>query len=90
MDPINWIIAFLTVKVQPLGVAGQIIPWNFPLPVAHGRCPAIATSNTVVFETRGKHPLTLALKLAGDHTGSRSAGVVNIIIPERAPWCRPG
>ncbi len=56
--------AFPNRKAVPLGVAGQIIPWNFPLLMAAWKiAPAIATGNTVVLKTAETTPLT-ALKLA--------------------------
>jgi aldehyde dehydrogenase (NAD+) len=43
--------AFPNRKPQPLGVAGQIIPWNFPLLMAAWKiAPALATGNTVVLK----------------------------------------
>jgi hypothetical protein len=40
---------------EPIGVAGQIIPWNFPL-LMFG--PALATGNTIVLKTSEQTPLT--------------------------------
>jgi len=43
--------AFPNKKTEPLGVAGQIIPWNFPLLMAAWKiAPALATGNTVVLK----------------------------------------
>ena len=43
--------AFPSKNVHPLGVAGQIIPWNFPLLMAAWKiAPALATGNTVVLK----------------------------------------
>eukprot|EP00877_Chromochloris_zofingiensis_P013807 jgi/Chrzof1/8680/Cz03g20090.t1 len=48
---------------EPLGVIGQIIPWNFPLLMAAWKlAPALACGNTVVLKTAEQTPLT-ALKL---------------------------
>jgi aldehyde dehydrogenase (NAD+) len=56
--------AFPNRKAAPLGVAGQIIPWNFPLLMAAWKiAPALATGNTVVLKPAETTPLT-ALKLA--------------------------
>lgn len=56
--------AFPNVKPQPLGVAGQIIRWNFPLLMAAWKiAPALACGNTVVLKPAETTPLT-ALKLA--------------------------
>ena len=58
---------------RPLGVAGQIIPWNFPLLMAAWKiAPALATGNTVVLKPAETTPLT-ALKLAEIIAGRRSA-----------------
>lgn len=72
--------AFPGRKVQPLGVAGQIIPWNFPLLMAAWKlAPALATGNTVVLKPAETTPLT-ALKLAEIIKDSGlPKGVVNII-----------
>jgi aldehyde dehydrogenase (NAD+) len=49
---------------RPLGVAGQVIPWNFPLLMAAWKlAPALATGNTVVLKPAESTPLT-ALTLA--------------------------
>jgi len=56
--------AFPGRKAVPLGVAGQIIPWNFPLLMAAWKiAPALACGNTVVLKPAETTPLT-ALKLA--------------------------
>jgi aldehyde dehydrogenase (NAD+) len=66
--------------VQPLGVAGQIIPWNFPLLMAAWKiAPALACGNTVVLKPAETTPLT-AIKLAElIHDAGLPAGVVNIV-----------
>ena len=72
--------AFPGRKTKPLGVAGQIIPWNFPLLMAAWKiAPAIATGNTVVLKPAETTPLT-ALKLAEViQEADLPPGVVNII-----------
>lgn len=72
--------AFPGKKTRPLGVAGQIIPWNFPLLMAAWKiAPALATGNTVVLKPAETTPLT-ALKLAEIiQESDLPAGVVNII-----------
>lgn len=56
--------AFPNRNPQSLGVAGQVIPWNFPLLMAAWKiAPALATGNTVVLKPAESTPLT-ALKLA--------------------------
>lgn len=65
---------------MPMGVAGQIIPWNFPLLMAAWKiAPALATGNTVVLKPAETTPLT-ALKLAEIiQECDLPPGVVNII-----------
>ncbi len=65
---------------QPLGVVGQIIPWNFPLLMAAWKlAPALATGNTVVLKPAETTPLT-AMKLAEIiQEADLPPGVVNII-----------
>jgi phenylacetaldehyde dehydrogenase len=49
---------------EPVGVVGQIIPWNFPLLMAAWKLgPALCTGNTVILKPAEQTPLT-ALKLA--------------------------
>jgi len=68
-----------------LGVAGQIIPWNFPLLMAAWKiAPALATGNTVVLKPAETTPLT-ALKLAEViRDAGLPPGVVNIVTGEGA------
>lgn len=65
---------------EPLGVVGQIIPWNFPLLMASWKlAPALAAGNTVVLKPAETTSLT-ALKLAELISDCGfPAGVVNII-----------
>ncbi|MDA0767128.1 MAG: aldehyde dehydrogenase family protein [Verrucomicrobia bacterium] len=72
--------AFPGRKPRPLGVAGQIIPWNFPLLMAAWKlAPALACGNTVVLKPAETTPLT-ALKLAGLFEEAEFPdGVVNIV-----------
>ncbi|MBK9478692.1 MAG: aldehyde dehydrogenase family protein [Bacteroidetes bacterium] len=65
---------------KPLGVAGQIIPWNFPLLMAAWKiAPALATGNTVVLKPAETTSLT-ALKLAEVIADcGLPEGVVNIV-----------
>ena len=72
--------AFPNRSTEPLGVAGQIIPWNFPLLMAAWKiAPAIATGNTVVLKPAETTSLT-ALKLAEIiQESGLPDGVVNII-----------
>ena len=72
--------AFPNRRTEPLGVAGQIIPWNFPLLMAAWKiAPALATGNTVVLKPAETTSLT-ALKLAEIiQESDLPPGVVNII-----------
>jgi phenylacetaldehyde dehydrogenase len=65
---------------EPVGVVGQIIPWNFPLLMAAWKLgPALATGNTVVLKPAEQTPLT-ALRL-GEliQEAGFPDGVVNIV-----------
>jgi aldehyde dehydrogenase (NAD+) len=68
------------VAPRPLGVAGQIIPWNFPLLMAAWKlAPALAAGNTCVLKPAETTPLT-ALLLAGVcQQAGLPPGVVNVI-----------
>src|ERR1035437_8590594 len=72
--------AFPNKNPKPLGVAGQIIPWNFPLLMAAWKiAPALACGNTVVLKPAETTSLT-ALKLAElIRDSGLPKGVVNII-----------
>jgi len=72
--------AFPGAAPEPVGVCGQIIPWNFPLLMAAWKiAPALACGNTVVLKPAETTPLT-ALRLAEicDEVGL-PPGVVNIV-----------
>ena len=77
-DKLNY--AFPNKTPQSLGVAAQIIPWNFPLLMAAWKiAPALATGNTVVLKPSENTSLT-ALKLAEIiRDCDLPPGVVNII-----------
>ena len=72
--------AFPNQQPKSLGVAGQIIPWNFPLMMAAWKiAPALATGNTVVLKPAESTSLT-ALKLAEIiQEADLPPGVVNIV-----------
>lgn len=72
--------AFPNKNPKPVGVVGQIIPWNFPLLMAAWKiAPALATGNTIVLKPAESTPLT-ALKLAEViHISGLPKGVVNIV-----------
>jgi len=67
-------------KVAPIGVAGQVIPWNFPLLMAAWKiAPALATGNTVVLKPAETTPLTAMLLAEVLQEIDLPPGVVNII-----------
>ena len=72
--------AFPNRKPSSLGVAGQIIPWNFPLLMAAWKiAPALATGNTVVLKPAETTSIT-AMKLAEIiQQAELPPGVVNIV-----------
>jgi aldehyde dehydrogenase len=64
---------------EPLGVVGQIIPWNFPLLMAAWKlAPAIAAGNCAVIKPASNTPLSL-LVLAGLTADLLPAGVLNVV-----------
>jgi phenylacetaldehyde dehydrogenase len=65
---------------EPIGVVGQIIPWNFPLLMAAWKLgPALTTGNTVVLKPAEQTPLT-AVRLAGILAEAGvPEGVVNVV-----------
>lgn len=68
------------VRLEPVGVAGQIIPWNYPLLMAAWKvAPALAAGATVVLKPSELTPLTaLELAAAADRIGL-PAGVLNVV-----------
>ena len=65
---------------RPLGVAGQVIPWNFPLlMLAWKIAPALATGNTVVLKPAETTPLTALLFAEICQQADLPPGVVNIV-----------
>ncbi len=72
--------AFPGRKTRPVGVAGQIIPWNFPLLMAAWKiAPAIACGNTVVLKPAETTPLTALLLAEIIQEADLPPGVVNIV-----------
>ncbi len=72
--------AFPGVKVHPVGVAAQVIPWNFPLlMLAWKIAPALATGNTVVLKPAETTPLTALVFAEICEQAELPGGVVNII-----------
>ncbi|KOY60746.1 aldehyde dehydrogenase [Photorhabdus heterorhabditis] len=64
---------------EPIGVVGQVIPWNFPLLMAAWKlAPALAAGNTIVINPATLTPITL-LELGRILNQVLPAGVVNIV-----------
>src|SRR6184192_3294992 len=72
--------AFPNRKPRPLGVAGQVIPWNFPLlMLAWKIAPALAAGNTVVLKPAETTPLSAMLFAEICMQAELPPGVVNIV-----------
>jgi aldehyde dehydrogenase (NAD+) len=67
-------------EFAPLGVVGQIVPWNFPLlMLAWKIAPAIAAGNCVVLKPAEYTPLTALLFAELAHRAGLPAGVLNVV-----------
>ncbi|KAL2543181.1 Aldehyde dehydrogenase family 2 member B7 [Abeliophyllum distichum] len=65
---------------EPIGVAGQIIPWNFPLLMFAWKVgPALACGNTVVLKTAEQTPLSALLVAKLFHEAGLPPGVLNVV-----------
>jgi aldehyde dehydrogenase (NAD+) len=65
---------------RPIGVAGQIIPWNFPLLMASWKlAPALAAGNTAVLKPAETTPLTALLLAEVLQDAELPPGVINIV-----------
>ncbi|OLR90502.1 aldehyde dehydrogenase family protein [Actinokineospora bangkokensis] len=65
---------------RPLGVAGQVIPWNFPLLMAAWKiAPALACGNTVVLKPAETTPLTALVLAEIIQQAELPPGVVNVL-----------
>src|SRR6185369_15876963 len=72
--------AFPGRRVSPSGVAGQIIPWNFPMLMAAWKlAPALATGNTLVLKPAETTPLTALLLAQVIQEAELPPGVVNVV-----------
>src|ERR1700730_6125126 len=77
-DKLEW--AFPNRKARPLGVAGQVIPWNFPLlMLAWKIAPALACGNTVVLKPAETTPLSALLFAEICQEAGLPPGVINIV-----------
>ena len=73
------------VRREPIGVAGLIAPWNYPLMMAIWKIgPALASGNTVVLKPSELTPLS-ALKLAEYAAEIFPPGVFNVITGDGVP-----
>jgi aldehyde dehydrogenase (NAD+) len=69
-----------TTDPRPLGVAGQVIPWNFPLLMLSWKvAPALACGNTVVLKPAETTPLTALLFAELCQQADLPPGVVNVL-----------
>ncbi len=77
--PVGGSLLFYSLK-EPVGVCGQIVPWNYPLLMATWKlAPALAAGCTVVLKPDAQTPLT-AIRLAELATEvGFPAGVVNVV-----------
>ncbi|KAI3843858.1 hypothetical protein MKX03_036954 [Papaver bracteatum] len=65
---------------EPIGVAGQIIPWNFPLLMFAWKVgPALATGNSIVLKTAEQTPLSALYAAKLLHEAGLPEGVLNVI-----------
>ncbi|KAH0497657.1 hypothetical protein TgHK011_004946 [Trichoderma gracile] len=71
---------FTYTRHEPIGVCGQIIPWNFPLvSLAMKIGPALACGNTVVLKTAEQTPLSGLYAAALMQKAGVPAGVINVL-----------
>ncbi len=76
-DHTSWI------RREPVGVIGQVAPWNYPMMMAIWKfCPAIAAGNTVVLKPSDTTPVTTVMlaEIAAKHFGP---GVLNVVCGDR-------
>ena len=72
------------VRREPIGVIGQVTPWNYPLNMAVWKiAPAIAAGNTVVLKPSDTTPLS-TLRLAEVAAEILPAGVLNVVMGDRS------
>jgi 1-pyrroline dehydrogenase len=73
------------IRREPVGVAGQITPWNYPLMMAVWKIgPALAAGNTVVLKPSEQTPLT-TLRMAELAADLFPGGVLNVITGDGEP-----
>jgi aldehyde dehydrogenase (NAD+) len=72
--------AFPGRDATPIGVAGQVIPWNFPMLMAAWKlAPALATGNTTVLKPAETTPLTALLLAEVIQAAELPPGAVNVL-----------
>merc|ERR1712137_72737 len=72
--------SFNYIRKEPIGVCGQIIPWNFPILMWSWKIgPAIATGNTVVLKTAEQTPLSAYIACKLIQEAGFPPGVINVI-----------
>jgi aldehyde dehydrogenase (NAD+) len=77
-DKLEWAVP--NRRPRPVGVCGQVIPWNFPLlMLAWKLAPALAAGNTVVLKPAETTPLTALLFAEICQQAELPPGVVNIV-----------
>jgi betaine-aldehyde dehydrogenase len=71
------------VRREPVGVCGQVAPWNYPLLMAVWKFgPALAAGNTVVLKPSDSTPVTTAM-LGSIAAETLPAGVFNVVVGDR-------
>src|SRR5699024_10111548 len=66
---------------EPVGVAGLIVPWNFPLLMASWKiAPALAAGNTIVFKPSETTPMSLVKLFEIIHKSGLPKGVANLVL----------
>ena len=71
------------IRREPVGVIGQVAPWNYPMMMAIWKfCPAIAAGNTVVLKPSDTTPVSTVMlaEIAARHF---PAGVLNVVCGDR-------
>lgn len=71
---------FTVTRKEPVGVVGQIIPWNYPLMMTAWKWgPALATGCTIVLKPAEQTPLSALYVAALSKEAGFPSGVINVI-----------
>ena len=71
---------FCMTRLEPVGVCGQIIPWNFPLLMQAWKMgPALCAGNTIILKTAEQTPLTANYVAALSVEAGFPPGVINVV-----------